>query len=91
MYAARTFLLCVLVFCASSGLAMAQEAPIVTGVVTTRPDGLPVPGAVVSVVGGDATATTATVNSFNGIQTFPSHSPFGMNGRALVLRVGRTF
>ena len=32
-----------------------------------------------------------TVNSFNGIQTFPSHSPFGMNGRALVLRVGRTF
>ena len=24
-----------------------------------------------------------TVNSFNGIQTFPSHSPFGMNGRAL--------
>jgi hypothetical protein len=32
-----------------------------------------------------------TVNSFNGIQTFPSHSPFGMNGRALVVRVGRTF
>jgi hypothetical protein len=32
-----------------------------------------------------------TVNSFNGIQTFPSQSPFGMNGRALVLRVGRTF
>ena len=30
-----------------------------------------------------------TVNSFNGIQTFPSHSPFGMNGRALVVRVGR--
>jgi hypothetical protein len=21
------------------------------------------------------------VNSFNGIQTYPSHSPFGMNGR----------
>lgn len=32
-----------------------------------------------------------TVNSFNGIQTFPSHSPFGLNGRALVVRVGRTF
>ena len=31
------------------------------------------------------------VNSFNGIQTFPSHSPFGMNGRALVVRVGRMF
>jgi iron complex outermembrane receptor protein len=33
----------------------------------------------------------STVNSFNGIQTFPSHSPFGMNGRALYARVGRNF
>ena len=33
----------------------------------------------------------STVNSFNGIQTFPSHSPFGMNGRALYARIGRTF
>ena len=33
----------------------------------------------------------STVNSFNGIQTFPSHSPFGMNGRGLYARVGRTF
>jgi len=33
----------------------------------------------------------STVNSFNGIQTFPSHSPFGMNGRALYVRIGRTF
>jgi iron complex outermembrane recepter protein len=32
-----------------------------------------------------------TVNSFNGIQTFPSGSPFGMNGRALYARIGRTF
>jgi iron complex outermembrane receptor protein len=32
-----------------------------------------------------------TVNSFNGIQTFPSHSPFGMNGRGLYARIGRTF
>ena len=32
-----------------------------------------------------------TVNSFNGIQTFPSHSPFGMNGRTLYLRLVRTF
>ncbi|MGH9144964.1 MAG: TonB-dependent receptor [Vicinamibacterales bacterium] len=32
-----------------------------------------------------------TVNSFNGIQTFPSHSPFGMNGRTIYARVGRTF
>ena len=33
----------------------------------------------------------STVNSFNGIQTYPSQSPFGMNGRALYLRIGRTF
>jgi iron complex outermembrane receptor protein len=32
-----------------------------------------------------------TVNSFNGIQTFPSHSPFGMNGRTLYARIGWTF
>ena len=31
------------------------------------------------------------VNSFSGIQTCPSHSPFGMNGRALVVRIGRAF
>jgi iron complex outermembrane receptor protein len=31
------------------------------------------------------------INSFNGIQTFPSFSPFGMNGRALYVRVGGTF
>ena len=28
-----------------------------------------------------------TVNSFNGIQTFPSHSPFGMNGRTIYGRI----
>jgi iron complex outermembrane receptor protein len=33
----------------------------------------------------------STVNSFNGIQTFPSHSPFGMNGRTLYVRIGRVF
>jgi iron complex outermembrane receptor protein len=32
-----------------------------------------------------------TVNSFNGIQTFPSHSPFGMNGRTLYGRIGWMF
>lgn len=31
------------------------------------------------------------INSFNGIQTFPSYSPFGMNGRAVYARVGATF
>jgi iron complex outermembrane receptor protein len=33
----------------------------------------------------------STVNSFNGIQTFPSQSPFGMNGRTVYARIGRTF
>jgi iron complex outermembrane receptor protein len=33
----------------------------------------------------------ATVNSFNGIQTFPSQSPFGMNGRTVYGRIGWVF
>jgi len=33
----------------------------------------------------------STANSFNGIQTFPSHSPFGMNGRTVYARIGRVF
>jgi iron complex outermembrane recepter protein len=32
-----------------------------------------------------------TVNSFNGIQTFPGHSPFGMNGRTLYGRIAYSF
>jgi iron complex outermembrane recepter protein len=32
-----------------------------------------------------------TVNSFSGIQTFPRQSPFGMNGRTVYVRFGRTF
>jgi iron complex outermembrane receptor protein len=32
-----------------------------------------------------------TVNSFNGIQTFPSQSPFGMNGRTFYARIGWIF
>jgi iron complex outermembrane recepter protein len=30
-------------------------------------------------------------NSFNGIQVYPSHSPFGMNGRFLYARIGYAF
>jgi iron complex outermembrane recepter protein len=30
-------------------------------------------------------------NSFNGIQVYPSHSPFGMNGRFVYARVGYSF
>jgi iron complex outermembrane receptor protein len=33
----------------------------------------------------------STVNSFNGIQTFPSQSPFGFNGRSLYARLAWTF
>jgi iron complex outermembrane receptor protein len=33
----------------------------------------------------------STVNSFNGIQTFPSQSPFGMNGRTFYARIGWIF
>ena len=32
-----------------------------------------------------------TVNSFNGIQTFPRNSPFGFNGRSIYARLGWTF
>jgi hypothetical protein len=39
-------------------LASAQDVIAISGVVTTRADGLAVPGAVVSVDGADATATT---------------------------------
>jgi iron complex outermembrane recepter protein len=33
----------------------------------------------------------STVNSFNGIETFPRQSPFGMNGREVYARFGFTF
>ena len=58
MQAVHRALMCVLLWCAIGGIATAQESSTVTGLVTTRADGLPVPGAVVSVVGIDASATT---------------------------------
>jgi iron complex outermembrane recepter protein len=57
--------MCVLVLVATHGIALAQESLTVTGVVTTRLDGLPVPGAVVSVVGTDVTATTDTTGRYS--------------------------
>ena len=98
MHAVIRGLICVLMLLlVVARAAIAQDLLTVSGVVTTRADGMPVPGATVSVVGADASATTcsrtgtATVNSFNGIQTFPRHSPFGMNGRAIYARIGRRF
>src|SRR5580765_8022783 len=48
-----------LLLCLTMGrLASAQDGIAISGVVTTRADGLTVPGATVSLVGLDATATT---------------------------------
>src|SRR3954465_5043038 len=44
--------------------ALAQTPAILTGTVTTRADGLPVPGAVVSLVGTDVSATTDTAGQY---------------------------
>ncbi len=65
MQAARRALVCVLLFFATRGIATAQEALTVSGLVTTRVDGLPVPGAVVSVTGADATATTDAAGRYS--------------------------
>src|SRR5262245_43924698 len=50
-----TFLI---VFWSLAAIATAQTPAVLTGTVTTRADGLPVPGATVSLVGTDVTATT---------------------------------
>jgi hypothetical protein len=48
-----------LLLCLTMGrLALAQDGITISGVVTTRADGLTVPGATVSLVGLDATTTT---------------------------------
>jgi iron complex outermembrane receptor protein len=48
-----------LILCAFFSTALAaQTTTLITGVITTRADGLPVPGAVVSLVGSDVTTTT---------------------------------
>jgi len=45
-----------LVLFAVGGAASAQDVVTISGVVTTRADGLSVPGAVISIVGADASA-----------------------------------
>src|SRR3954452_21753776 len=54
--ACRTTLM--ILFWSVCATAMAQAPSILTGTVTTRADGLPVPGAVVSLVGTDVMTTT---------------------------------
>jgi TonB-dependent starch-binding outer membrane protein SusC len=39
-------------------MALAQETVTISGTVTTQVDGLPMPGAVVTIGGADVTATT---------------------------------
>jgi iron complex outermembrane recepter protein len=58
MRAARGFLSVLVLFAVVGGTAAAQAPATITGVVTTKADGLPVPGAVVALVGSDVTATT---------------------------------
>jgi hypothetical protein len=59
-------------------VAVAQDLLTISGVVTTRADGMPVPGAVVSIVGAAASATTDA-------------SGLRMNGRTIYARIGRRF
>ena len=56
--ATRRFFWSIIVLLAIAGTASAQDGITISGVVTTRADGLPVPGAVVSVVGVNDAATT---------------------------------
>src|ERR1700712_4598642 len=55
--AQRVLLISILCLSAASA-AFAQDAIAISGAVTTRADGISVPGAVVTVVGSNATATT---------------------------------
>jgi TonB-dependent receptor-like protein/carboxypeptidase family protein len=53
-----------MLFWSLPGMVMAQTPTILTGTVTTRADGLPVPGAVVSLVGSDVTVTTDSAGKY---------------------------
>src|SRR5438105_1697125 len=53
----RRLVWALLMMLAAGRVAVAQDVITISGVVTTRADGLPVPGALVSVVGASASAT----------------------------------
>ncbi|MEP6918310.1 MAG: TonB-dependent receptor, partial [Acidobacteriota bacterium] len=57
-YVIRRLFWALLLFLVAGRVAVAQEMITITGSVTTHADGLPVPGAIVSVVGSETTATT---------------------------------
>jgi hypothetical protein len=61
----------------ASRVGAAQDLVTVSGSVTTRVDGMPVPGAVVSVVGADA----STVTDANGRYTIQAPNRRGRGGR----------
>ena len=73
--AARRATLMIL-FWSLSTIAIAQTPAILTGTVTTRADGLPVPGAVVSLVGTDVTATTDTEGKYR-LEIPPAYARIG--------------
>src|SRR5262245_25019668 len=56
--------LVLLMIAAASGIASAQEALTISGSVTTRVDGVAVPGAVVSIVGTNVTTTTDAAGNY---------------------------
>ncbi|MEO6239268.1 MAG: TonB-dependent receptor, partial [Vicinamibacterales bacterium] len=50
--------------CTLLTVGLSAQAPTITGVVTTKADGLPIPGATVSLVGSDVTATTDSAGKY---------------------------
>src|SRR4029434_8620669 len=66
---------------AAAGMASAQEVLTVSGLVTTRGEGIAIPGAVVSVVGTDVTTTTDATGKYT-LQV-----PLAVRGDHLQLKV----
>ncbi len=54
----------ILGLCALFTVALSAQTTTIAGVVTTKADGLPVPGATVSLVGSDVTATTDSAGKY---------------------------